>query len=98
MWLPSREALPTMLALASSFQGKYAERMNREEMIQHARVFVGSSEQDDQELVSVLFRQGVDLETAERFVAFLPIAFGRVILRAIAPMKFSTSFIIHETG
>jgi hypothetical protein len=67
-------------------------------MIQYADVFLNADPQDDQQLVSTLLLRGVKLEAAERLVAFLPIAFGRVVLRALAPMNLSDSFLINETG
>jgi hypothetical protein len=67
-------------------------------MIQYADVFLNADHKDDQQLVSNLLLRGVRLEAAERLVAFLPIAFGRVVLRALAPMNLSESFLIEETG
>src|SRR5262245_14012879 len=72
--------------------------MNRDEMIQYVDVFLDASALGDQQLVATLLARGVPLEAAERFVAFLPIAFGRVILETIGRVKLSDFFLIDETG
>ncbi len=73
-------------------------KMTRDELIQAARHFVGATEKDDSEIVATLIEDGLGLAAAERVAAFLPIAFGRVVLSHLAKITFTTDYVIHETG
>lgn len=53
-------------------------------------------EHEDRELVKVLVGSGLPLGSAERLIAFLPIAFGRTVIRKLGTVKFSDSFSIQN--
>lgn len=70
--------------------------MEKEELIRCTEVFVALREHEDSELVRMLVGRGFPLESAERLVAFLPIAFGRRVIRQLGTVKFSDSFSIRD--
>lgn len=72
--------------------------MERNRIIQAAQHFVGKSDMDDGELVNYLCNEGFGLEESERLVAFLPIAFARVVIAHLAKVSFTTDYRVKETG
>jgi hypothetical protein len=72
--------------------------MVRDTILRNVDVFLDAPDQNDQQLVAILLKKGVQIETAERFVAFLPIAFGRAVLERMGAVKFSDTFVVKETG
>jgi parvulin-like peptidyl-prolyl isomerase len=69
--------------------------MNTEDLIQLSGIFVDASD-DDSELVEALEKQSYSQAVAERYVAFMPIAFGRVVLNQIGSINFSSLYKTSE--
>ncbi len=72
--------------------------MNRDQIIKLSTIFHGAENTEDAELISKLIENGISVEEAERFIAFLPIAFGRVIINQIGNVHFSGLYKIKENG
>lgn len=72
--------------------------MKRDQLIQVAQYFVGKTGMDDGDLVDLLHGNGLAREESERLVAFLPIAFGRVVIAHIGKVSFTTDYRVKETG
>lgn len=53
---------------------------------------------DDGELVNHLCNEGFGLEESERLVAFLPIAFARVVIAHLAKVSFTADYRVKETN
>ncbi|UTY59839.1 hypothetical protein [Massilia sp. erpn] len=70
--------------------------MEKGELIRWTEIFMTLREHEDGELVKMLVGHGLPLESAERLVAFLPIAFGRRVIRQLGAVKFSDSFSIRD--
>ena len=60
--------------------------MNIEKLIELSEVFLDAPE-DDAELVHIVEGKGYDKNFAERFVAFMPLAFGRVVIDQLGTVK-----------
>jgi len=58
--------------------------MDSVELVNLASIFLDSSEKDDEDLINIVEGKGFKRELAERYVAFMPIAFGRVVIKQIA--------------
>ncbi len=71
--------------------------MNTEELISLSGIFVGASD-DDTELVESLEKRGYAQAVAERYVAFMPIAFGRVIISQVGNVGFSSLYKTSESS
>lgn len=65
--------------------------MNIEDLINNAAVFQIPSS-DDKELIEAVEKNGFETEEAERYVALMPVAFGRVVINQIAKITFSTKY------
>ncbi len=72
--------------------------MERGQIVQVAQYFVDASSIEDGDLVEVLISTGLARDVSERLVAFLPIAFGRVVIAHLARVSFTTDYRIKETG
>jgi hypothetical protein len=68
--------------------------MDKKSIIKLASIFLEASEKEDTEIVVILKERGIKLDKAERFVAFLPIAFGRVVINRLGQVKFSNVYRI----
>ncbi len=53
---------------------------------------------EDQDLVKLIEARGIEKHNAERCVAFMPIAFGRVIINEIGNVDFSDKYKIHKSS
>ena len=71
--------------------------MTNDDLIKFADVFVGTLDADDLTLVETLEKRGVSRYTSERYVAFMPIAFGRVVISNIAQVTFSDKYSLRES-
>ena len=67
-------------------------------MLQYIGLFVENAGKEDSELIAHLIHQGVAERIAERLVAFLPLAFGRVVIENTARVTFSDKFEVYATG
>ncbi len=72
--------------------------MKRDQLIQAVQYFVVASDMDDGDLVKLLHGKGLTTEDSERLVAFLPIAFSRVVIAHIGKVSFTTDYRVKETG
>lgn len=72
--------------------------MERHRIIQAAQHFAGNADLSDRELVKCLCNERFTLEESERLVAFLPMAFARVVISHLAKVSFKTDYRIKETG
>ena len=66
--------------------------MHSEDLAKVTEVFLNSGGKEDVELVRELEQRGFDTHTAEGYVAFMPIAFGRVLIRQMAKVSFSDKY------
>ena len=57
-------------------------------------VIADSADASEEEIVAALIRRGADTRSANRVVAMVPLAFGRVLISHIAPIAMSTEFIV----
>lgn len=71
--------------------------MSRDEILQVVQHFLEATDMEDGDLVDALVEKGQSKEFAEHAVAFLPIAFGRVVIVHIAQVTFTTDYQVKET-
>jgi hypothetical protein len=72
--------------------------MNKEHIVNLISVFSGSENLEDEDLINKLRENGLNMEEAERLIAFFPIAFGRVIINTLGNVDFSDLYRIKENG
>jgi hypothetical protein len=70
--------------------------MELDDLINLSEIFVDAP--DDEALTKVVESKGYKKELAERFVAFLPIAFGRIVIAQIADVSFTLNYKVKETS
>jgi len=71
--------------------------MNIEDLIKLSSVFINAPE-DEMLLTKLVEAKGYKTELAERFVAFMPIAFGRVVIKQLGEVSFTSTYIVKEDG
>src|SRR4051812_46655537 len=71
--------------------------MDDRELVRFAiAAFSANPKADDQTIGDTLVKVGLSLSLANRLVAFLPLAFGRVALaRLTDPPRFAQTFVMH---
>jgi hypothetical protein len=72
--------------------------VNREQLIALSAIFCRAENSDEAELISKLVQGGLGEDEAERVVAFLPIAFGRVVISQVGEVRFSRTYMTEDTG
>ncbi len=72
--------------------------MTPEQLLQISQYFAAAAGKDDGDLINMLMEAGHPREFAERLVAFLPIAFGRVVIAHIGEMDLSDEYLVTETN
>jgi len=69
--------------------------MNVDDLINLASVFVDAPD-DDEALTKIVENRGYKIDLAERFVAFMPLAFGRVVISKIGDVSFTSNYKVKE--
>ncbi len=69
--------------------------MNITDLINLSSVFLDAPN-DDGALTKIVEGRGYKTDVAERFVAFMPIAFGRVVINKIGNVTFTSSYKVDE--
>ena len=71
--------------------------MDIKDLITLSEIFLNASEEDG-DLVRIVEQKGYKTVDAERYVAFMPIAFGRVVINRIGKVSFSSLYKIKENS
>lgn len=69
--------------------------MNIDDLINLSSIFVNAPD-DDGALTKIVEDRGYKTDLAERFVAFMPLAFGRVVINKIGSVSFTSSYKVKE--
>ncbi len=72
--------------------------MDQGSLHQHIQIFEDMKNDDDQVLVAALTKKGLSESYAERLVAFLPLAFGRVVVGQLAEITLADQYSTRERG
>jgi hypothetical protein len=59
-------------------------------------IYSSNVEKDDITIVDILVRSGYSKEFSERMVLYLPIVFGRHLIRKIADIEFSDDLVVRD--
>ena len=68
--------------------------MNQVILKQLAHMFLDVQGKDNEDLITMVEQHGYARDMAERYVALLPIAFGRVVMQAVGHVTFSETYKI----